>query len=158
MERLRTLPAALGASFKLYFEWVIAESRIKNWDFLKQWDRVLRNRIKEGRLPNFDPVSFSSAYIHFQKDWLEEPKNKSKQLSIWEPSSGSSISTDEIITRPSKRQRQQLQRLQQNPQQPSKVQKTPQVATGKSNQQSNVVCRNFAATGTCKFDPCKFKH
>ena len=132
------------------------ESRIKNWEFLKHWDRSLRQRIKDGRLPTFDPVSFGSQYVHFQREWSEEPKNKNKSLDIWVPSSSISPSLGTPGNRPSKRQRQQQQRQQQAA---KATAKTPAVASANGgNPNSNIICRNFAANGTCKFNPCKFKH
>ena len=164
MDRLRGLPTALGASFKLYFEWILEESRIKSWEFLKHWDRSLRQRIKDGRLPNFDPVCFGSQYVHFQREWSEEPKNRHKSMDIWTPPTfGGSQQQQQgghpRPTRPNKRQRTREQQRGQGNQQQGIPKKKPQGQQDNGgNPSSDIICRNFAANGTCPFNPCKFKH
>ena len=155
-ERLRNLPVSQSASFSQYFRWMCEEANLMSWDFLKQWDKSVRLRIKDGRLPSFDPVTFGTQYVQFQRNWTLEPRNKNKTLHTWMPASQSDAVTDPnspYSTRPSKRQRQRLRQQQPaRPQQNPKPNPKKQPAT-----EEREACRNWAANGTCKFgEKCRF--
>ena len=61
-KRVDTLPPEQKKSLNAYISWMGREATRYSWDFLKDWDKELRNQIHEDTVASFDPTLFRSAY------------------------------------------------------------------------------------------------
>ena len=67
-------------SLNAYISWMGRETIRYSWDFLKDWDKELRNQIQENTVASFNPVLFRSAYEQYIDTWLLNSKNKNKSI------------------------------------------------------------------------------